>query len=109
MIDSSVVIAYPRREPGWEALEGHLAGTCLISAVNLSEVIGTLRDKGIAAGALDIVLEPWIVDPYTGELCDVLEITLMLDCIDGRVRVQQYRVQAPGLDQQPGGGQQFPP
>lgn len=51
VVDSSAVIAYLRREPGWEALEGYLAGICLISAVNLTEVVGTLRDKGIAAGA----------------------------------------------------------
>lgn len=58
VVDSSVVIAYLRQETGWEALEAYLAGTCLISAVNLTEVVGTLRDKGIAAGALDTILEP---------------------------------------------------
>lgn len=57
VVDSSVVIAYLRREPGWEALEGYLAGTCLISTVNLTEVVGTLRDKGIAAEALDTILD----------------------------------------------------
>lgn len=52
-------------------------------------------------------LDPWIVDPYIGELCDVVEVedanTLLLDCIDGRYRVHHYCVQALGLDQEPWG------
>lgn len=57
VVDASVVIAYLRREPGWESLEGHLASACLIGAVNLTEVIGTLRDKGIAPEVIDRILD----------------------------------------------------
>ena len=57
VVDSSVVIAYLRREPGWESLEQHLAGTCLISTVNLTEVIGKLREKGVDHTTLDSILD----------------------------------------------------
>lgn len=57
VVDSSVVIAYLRREPGWESLERHLAGTCLISTVNLTEVIGKLREKGIDPATVDAILD----------------------------------------------------
>ena len=86
VVDSSAVIAYLRREPGWEAIEGYLAGTCLISTVNLTEVVGTLRDKGIGTGALDDIL-------------DQLELTVMP--FDGaqarRAGDLQIHARSPGL------------
>jgi PIN domain nuclease of toxin-antitoxin system len=57
VVDASVVIAYLRREPGWTSLEPHLAGHCLISTVNLTEVIGKLREKGVDHATLEAILE----------------------------------------------------
>jgi ribonuclease VapC len=57
VVDASVVIAYLRREPGWESLEGYLAGTCLISTVNLTEVIGKLREKGVDPVTVEAILD----------------------------------------------------
>jgi PIN domain nuclease of toxin-antitoxin system len=56
VVDASAVIAYLRREPGWAALEPHLAGHCLISAVNLAEVIGALRAQGLEAATVEAIL-----------------------------------------------------
>ena len=56
VVDASAVIAYLRREPGWAALEAPLAGHCLISTVNLAEVIGTLRAQGLEAATVEAIL-----------------------------------------------------
>ena len=57
VVDSSAVIAYLRREHGWESLESYLAGTCLISAVNLTEIIGKLREKEVESATVDAILD----------------------------------------------------
>jgi PIN domain nuclease of toxin-antitoxin system len=57
VVDSSVVIAYLRREPEWESLEHHLSGVCLISTVNLTEVIGKLREKRVESATVDIIID----------------------------------------------------
>lgn len=57
VVDASVVIAYLRREPDWESLEGYLAGTCLISTVSLTEVIGKLREKGVDPVTVEAILD----------------------------------------------------
>lgn len=57
VVDASVVIAYLRREPGWASLEPYLVGHCLISTVNLPEVISKLREKGVDPGTLEAILD----------------------------------------------------
>jgi ribonuclease VapC len=45
VLDASAVLAYVRREQGWEAVEGLLAAS-LLSAVNLTEVVTVLIRQG---------------------------------------------------------------
>ena len=45
VLDASAVLAYVRREPGWDAVEDLLTRS-LLSAVNLTEVVATLVQRG---------------------------------------------------------------
>ena len=57
VVDARGVIASRRREPGRAALEPPLAGHGLISPVNLTEVIGKRREKGVDSATLEAILE----------------------------------------------------
>ncbi len=57
VLDSSAVIAYLRRESGWKNVEHYLASACVISAVNLTAVIGKLREKGVDQTTVDAILD----------------------------------------------------
>jgi ribonuclease VapC len=51
VLDASTVLAYLRKEPGWEDAEQAMAGGA-ISAVNWSEVLHKARAHGVPAGPL---------------------------------------------------------
>lgn len=55
VLDASAVLAYLQGEPGGETVAKHLT-TASIGAVNYSEVIGKLTDKGLDAANVDAVL-----------------------------------------------------
>ncbi|MDA0269952.1 MAG: type II toxin-antitoxin system VapC family toxin [Chloroflexi bacterium] len=46
VLDSSAVIAYLHREPGWEVAEEYVFGDSVVSAVNLAEIITKLLARG---------------------------------------------------------------
>jgi len=56
VLDASAVLAYVRREQGWETVEGLLAGS-LLSAVNLAEVVTVLMRHGTDAVLARVVVE----------------------------------------------------
>src|ERR1700678_2190355 len=56
VLDASAVLAYVRREQGWETVEGLLA-TSLLSAVNLTEVVTVLVRQGIDPILARVVLD----------------------------------------------------
>ena len=56
VLDASAVLAYVRREQGWEAVERLLAAS-LLSVVNLTEVVSVLVRQGI-----DPILARVVVD-----------------------------------------------
>ena len=46
LLDASALLAYLRREPGFEAVREALREGAGISAVNLAKVVGKLKTKG---------------------------------------------------------------
>ncbi len=50
VVDASAVLALLNSEPGAEAVERALSSGAIISAVNLSEVVGKLVDVGLSPG-----------------------------------------------------------
>lgn len=57
VLDASAVLAYLRREPGWDKVEQFLlAGKAMISTVNQAEIAGKLADKGMPETAVRSVL-----------------------------------------------------
>ena len=56
VLDASAVLAYLQGEPGGDLVGEHLS-TSLISAVNLSEIVAILIDKGLDAAAVDATLD----------------------------------------------------
>ena len=57
VLDSSAVLAYLQREPGWEAIEPYLAADALISAVNLAEILSKLHEQRMPAEVITQVFE----------------------------------------------------
>lgn len=52
VLDASAVLAYLQREAGWERVEAVLLGQrCLLSSVNLAEVLSRLADWGVPIAA----------------------------------------------------------
>ncbi len=59
LLDSSAVLAYLQREPGWEAVEpALLAAQACISTVNLAEAIAKLSDWGVGFETATQMLHP---------------------------------------------------
>lgn len=56
VLDASAVLAYLQGEPGGDLVGEHLA-VSLISAVNLSEIVAKLVDKGLDDAAVDATLD----------------------------------------------------
>lgn len=57
VLDASAVLAYLHHEPGWETVEAALrTDACLISAVNLAEVVSKLAEKRLPENAIRAVL-----------------------------------------------------
>lgn len=57
ILDASAVLAYLRREPGWDLVERTLSTEeTFISAVNQAEVITKLADKGLPKSDIQAVL-----------------------------------------------------
>lgn len=55
VLDASAVLAYMQGEPGGEIVAKHLTAAS-IGAVNFSEIIGKLVDKGLDAASVDAAL-----------------------------------------------------
>lgn len=55
VLDASAVLAFLQEEPGSDIVAGLIAGA-VISAVNLSEVVAKLTEKGLDATAVEAVL-----------------------------------------------------
>ncbi len=55
VLDASAVLAYLQGEPGGEIVAKHLSSAS-IGAVNFSEVISKLNDRGLDAASVDTVL-----------------------------------------------------
>lgn len=54
VLDSSALLAWLWREPGWEAVEAaQNQGECWICSVNLSEIFSKVLDKGLPPSELD--------------------------------------------------------
>lgn len=49
VLDSSAILAWSRREPGWERVERAISEGAAVSAVNWSEVLGKVIEKGESA------------------------------------------------------------
>lgn len=59
LLDSSAVLAYLQREPGWETVEPVLlADQACISTVNLAEAIAKLSDWGVGFETAIQILHP---------------------------------------------------
>ncbi|MGH7022942.1 MAG: type II toxin-antitoxin system VapC family toxin [Caulobacteraceae bacterium] len=54
-LDASALLCLIHREPGWEAVRAGLPGS-RIGAVNLSEVIARMSERGMTAEAIDSAL-----------------------------------------------------
>ncbi len=68
ILDSSAVLAYLRKEPGWERVETCLQNDdCMWSTVNYAEVVSKLAEKGLQQeairGALDALNKAVTLDP----------------------------------------------
>jgi PIN domain nuclease of toxin-antitoxin system len=57
VLDASALLAFILREPGMEVVERALAhDACIMSAVNLSEVVAKLVDRGVPAREIEEAL-----------------------------------------------------
>lgn len=52
VLDASALLAYLRREPGWERVLGAFTGTTTMTSVNFGEVAGWLVRKGADEAAV---------------------------------------------------------
>lgn len=65
VLDASAVLAVLQGEPGAETVEAVL-GDALISAVNYSEVVSKLYDRGVPAEVIDTVMASLalVIEPF---------------------------------------------
>ena len=78
LLDSSALLAYFRREEGWEKVEMFLTGSA-ISTVNLGEVLVVLNRLNIPTDTLwlKLVLSDIMVIPFTIEDLDHFTPTIL--------------------------------
>jgi ribonuclease VapC len=62
VLDASALLALFNDEPGAQAVLDALAGDCLLSAVNQTEVLTKLLDKGLSQGEAVSVMEAVDID-----------------------------------------------
>jgi PIN domain nuclease of toxin-antitoxin system len=56
VLDSSILLAIFNHEPGWEAAEELVTPGCLMSSINLSEVVAKLRERGVSESDVEVEL-----------------------------------------------------
>jgi len=72
-LDASALLAFLRREPGWEVVDAALAGGAAISILNLAEVLTKLAEAGANPRAALADLErDGVVSTMTGSDTDPL-------------------------------------
>lgn len=58
VLDASAILAYLKREPGWQTVENFLrVDECIISTVNYAEVAGKLAENGLPEDAIRTALD----------------------------------------------------
>ncbi len=83
VLDSSALLAYMLEEPGADVVEGVLPGA-LLCAVNLAEVVGKLRERGMTLDEVDAAIAP-----VGFEVVEFDEQLAML-CGDLRIETRAY-------------------
>lgn len=78
VLDTSAVLAYLWREPGWERVEAAMSGRdCVIGVVNVAEVLAKALDRGLPEDEARCLLDALDVEKIAMDTEQALESALL--------------------------------